>query len=278
VDTSGATVQTDLLNPDSMGQPLGGGPPETTTCLGTPFGATVWFDFHPQIPGGVQIDANGFDTVVTVYEYNVANPAIKSVVKCSSTAGVGERLQLPRVQKGKYYTVQVGGAGAATGMLDFQFGFFGDTDDDRVLDEEPDKCPDVPGIREAGGCPPELRASPRVRSLTKPGGVRIVGVDVSSLPKGAKVEARCKRCKGSKRSQTAVARTSQLTLRKLTGLLVPTGAKLEILVTRSKTKSGRYRHGAIGNYFSYTAGASGLGKRVDRCLKVGKRTPSKQCT
>ena len=98
VDTAGATTQLDLLNPDSMGQPLGGGPPEPTTCGTTPFGATVWFDFHPESPGGVEIDANGFDTVVTVYEYNVANAAIKRVVKCLSTAGVGERLQLPSVQ------------------------------------------------------------------------------------------------------------------------------------------------------------------------------------
>jgi hypothetical protein len=108
--------------------------------------------------------------------------------------------------------------------------------------------------------------------------VRLAGVDVSSLPKGAKVQARCARCKGSTRSQSAVARTSQVTLRKLTGLFMPVGAKLEIFVTRSKTKAGRYRHGAIGNYFSYTAGARALGKRVDRCLKVGKRTPSTKCT
>src|SRR5215210_2605573 len=66
-DTTEATTQADLFNPNRNGAPLGGGEPEPTSCRGTAFGKTVWYDLAPQVDGGVQIRATGIPTVVAVY-------------------------------------------------------------------------------------------------------------------------------------------------------------------------------------------------------------------
>src|SRR3954462_13940868 len=60
-DTTEATTQTDLFNPNRGGQPLAGGAPEPLDCKGTAFGKTVWYDLAPKVDGGVQIRATGFN-------------------------------------------------------------------------------------------------------------------------------------------------------------------------------------------------------------------------
>src|SRR5262245_47822049 len=70
VDTTEATTQTDLFNPSKEGAPLGGAGPESTSCNGTPFGKTVWYDLQPPADGGLEIKTAGFDTVVAIYEWN----------------------------------------------------------------------------------------------------------------------------------------------------------------------------------------------------------------
>src|SRR5690349_15309011 len=71
VDTTEATTQPDLFNPNRDGQPLGGYIAEPTDCAGTAFGKTVWYDLAPPVDGGLQIRAGGtgFQAVVAVYEY-----------------------------------------------------------------------------------------------------------------------------------------------------------------------------------------------------------------
>jgi hypothetical protein len=276
VNTTGATTQpTDLFNPNRAGLPFGGGQPETLTCRGATFGATVWYDFAPEIAGGVEIVAGGYDTTVAVYEYDPRTARIGGLVACDATPGAGEQLQLPKVEAEKSYTIQVGGAGGATGLLDFKFGFFGDRDEDGVLDEGGDKCRSVPGIREAGGCPPTLATTVRVGASPAAGGVRLASLSVSKVPVGAKVQARCGRC-GS--SQTRVASKSTVDMTKFAGRFLRAGTKLEILVTRKRSGTGRYRFGAIGNYYRYDVRSGGLSARIERCLKPGKTTPLKDCT
>ncbi len=78
------------LQPRPDGLPLGGGDPEPTTCGdGGSFGKTVWWDFKPPSPGGVQIRANGgFDVVVAVYTWSEtarASPA-RSVARTMKRA------------------------------------------------------------------------------------------------------------------------------------------------------------------------------------------------
>ncbi|HET6546903.1 MAG TPA: hypothetical protein VFG79_00510, partial [Solirubrobacter sp.] len=70
VDTTEATTQTDVFDPSSTGQTLGGGKPEPAVCDGVPFGKTVWYDLAPQADGDVAIRATGFPTVVAVYQWS----------------------------------------------------------------------------------------------------------------------------------------------------------------------------------------------------------------
>jgi hypothetical protein len=274
VDTSAATVQPDLFDPDKEGMKLGGGPAENIRCGQSEFGATVWYDFAPEVAGGVEIVAGGYDTVVSVYEYDVRTAKITRAVTCANRPGAGEDVLVPKVKRGAHYTIQVGGAGATAGMLDFKFSFYGDRDEDDVLDLS-DKCPRIPGVSEAGGCPPELRVAPRVGWTTAAGGARLERLSVLSVPVGARVEARCRRC-GLR--QVRVAHGPVVSLPQFVGRLLPDGAALELLVTRAHTSAGRYRFGAVGNYFRYTVRNGRLSARTDRCLQPGSTTPRRRCS
>ena len=141
VDTTDATVQADLFNPNASGQPLGGAGPENTTCDGVSYGKTVWYDFHPESNGDAQINVSGFDTVVTVYEWNLQTSQITSTLMCKHAAQV----DLLSLKKGHSYTIQIGGANGAAGALHFELDWFADADGDGIYDAQ-DACPKDPGI------------------------------------------------------------------------------------------------------------------------------------
>jgi hypothetical protein len=107
-----------------------------------------------------------------------------------------------------------------------------------------------------------------------PGGVRLTTISVTRVPVGTRVEARCGRCG---KSQVRTARKETVSLTAFAGRFVRAGDKIEIFVTRSKTTSGRYRHGAIGNYYRFFARSGGVSPRLDRCLKPDSKTPLKRC-
>jgi hypothetical protein len=275
VNTTEATVQADLFNPNRDGLPLGGGGPEPTSCGGTSFGHTVWYDFLPEISGGAEIMATGYDTVVAVYEYDVQTSRITRQIACENRGG-GEDLILPAVRAGRAYTVQVGGVGAATGALDFSFLFFGDRDADGVLDEEPDECLELPGVNAAGGCPPTLNATVSLSWNLTTAGIEFTTALVRGAPRGARVEARCRRCglrRAAVRSRGGVVR-----LRRLAGRSAPSGAVLEVFVTQGRRGSGRFRYGAIGTYVRYVFSADGIRRRTTRCLPPGSKKPARRCT
>jgi hypothetical protein len=271
VDTTEATTQSDTFNPDKDGLPLGGGPPEPTSCGSTTYGKTAWWDFRPQSPGGVEIKASGgFDVVVAVYEWSSTTSKITRRVACQNAAPGSEDVLL-EVRKGTNYTVQVGGAGNTGGPLDFQLSYFRDRDGDGVFDAI-DDCPSLPGTTK-GGCPPELRAAPRF-GFDRPGnGVIIRSLTVDDVPKGARAEVRCRHC-GRAVSRTA-RRSGSINLRGFLGRLVRTGDAIEIRVSMARRKRGRFRYGAIGKYYRYPVTSAGLGKRVLRCLNPGSRKPVK---
>ena len=262
-DTTEATTQAELFNPNRDGQPLGGGGPEPLDCKGTPFGKTVWYDLAPQVNGGVQIRASGFQTVVAVYEWSPQNSEITRLVDCTTNGGVDDLLL--NVKGKRNYTIQVGGAGGAAGALTFRADFFPDTDGDGILDDQPDKCKTVPGIERFGGCPPELKVVPSIGFDGSASGITIKRLLVDRVPKGAKVVAKCKGCG----SQTVKAkRFGRVSLSKLVGKNVAAGTKIEIRVTLGKTGSGTYVYGATGSYFEWPVRAGGLGARLTRCLNV----------
>jgi hypothetical protein len=271
VDTTAATTQDDLFNPNGDGRPLGGDGPENLTCRGTRFDKTVWYDFHPKVDGGVEITASGFDAVVTVYEWNPRNSKITKKIACRDTTGTTERLDLPRnVEAGKSYTIQIGRVAGpekiATGLLTVGLDFFADTDDDGVLDEEPDKCPTTPGLSRFGGCPPELNIAPSLNFDDAPGGISINRLVVARVPKGAKVTGRCGGCP----TQTVRARRAgTVTLNKLVGHHVRAGSKVQLRVTMRRTGRGKYKYGATGKLITWPVLNGGIGTKKERCLHVG---------
>ena len=274
IDTTEATTQPDMFNPDKDGLPLGGGDPEPTSCNGgSSIGKTAWWDFQPPSAGGIQIKANGgFDVVVAVHTWSASTSRITSTVLCQNDSAGSEDVVIEKVRKGTNYTVQVGGAGNTGGPLSFDLTWFPDRDADGVFDAL-DKCDLRPGIERFGGCPPELRSAPRIRYDGVAGGIRVTTLAVDDVPKGGRVEVRCGRC-GGKVSRRAT-RTGVLKIGGFVGRTVRTGDRVEVRVTMARTGSGRYKYGAVGKYFRWPIAAGSLGDRFSRCLQPGSRKPTK---
>ena len=246
VNTVEATTQADLFAPEVA---AGGGGPENTVCKGRAFGKTVWYDLHPD-----------------VYEFDNRSAKILRSVGCSAEPGTQDFI-VPRVEGGRHYTIQVGGIdagaglGPAFGALQITFQFFADRDDDNIFDPL-DDCPDQPGVRAAGGCPPTLRSTPKLTAAPTSSGITVKKLSVTAT-KGAKVEVRCrKRCSG-KQARTAGIVSFPL----LRGRSLPAGAVIEIFVTKANS---------IGAYTRYEI-VRGNFKRVDRCLRPGSHTPRRTC-
>ena len=264
-DTAEATVQSDLFEPDKDGMPLGGAGPEMTLCNGVPFGKTIWYDAHSKkTAGGAQISAQGFDTVIALYRYDVNNPAKLTLLGCQNS-GVGETLNVEELQRDASYTIQVGGVGGAGGPLVFDWLFLPDRDGDRVYDETPDECPTIKGPTTEGGCPPRL--SPSVDfSLT--GLVRFTAAKIGLLPKGTRVSVRCRRC-GVHSTLTVHRANRRVSLRALVGRTAPNGAVIDVVATHPKRRSGRFQFGAIGAWRRYVVRAGKLVGPQRYCMKPG---------
>ena len=276
VDTAEATTQPDMFNPDKDGLPLGGGDPEQTTCDdGTSFGKTAWWDFRPPSAGGIQIKADGgFDVVVAVYTWSSSTSKITGRVLCQNAAPGSEDVVIDEVRKGTNYTIQVGGANGAGGPLNLLFDYSPDTDGDGILDDAPDECRKLPGIERFGGCPPELRAAPRISYSVSGTSLRVTSLSIDDVPKGARAEVRCGRCGGGRVTRRA-RRAGTLRLPGFAGRTVPAGDRIEVRVTLGKTGTGRYRHGAIGKFYRWPVEPGRLGRRQTRCIRPGVRTLSR---
>jgi hypothetical protein len=263
VDTSEATTQPDLFNPNRDGQVLGGGDPEPLACKGTAIGKTVWYDLAPATNFGIALRATAaFGAVVAVYEWNPADSKIKRLVDCSANA-VADDLLIDLDAK-KSYTIQVGGAGGAGGPVTLKMESFQDGDNDGVLDAL-DKCEKVPGVERYGGCPPKLDTNARLSVDYTASGVLIKRLWVEHVPKGAKIVARCGGC-GSQTVKAKKAGTVNLT--KLIGRAVSAGKTVEVSVTMKAGGSGIYKFGATGRYRKWPIKAGALGATFDRCLNA----------
>jgi hypothetical protein len=255
-NTAEATVQPDVFAP-----PKSGGPAELTACQGAGYGHTVWYDFYPDTSGLVQLQASGYDAVVSLVEFNrqTLMPDLGSV-QCSNASGGGatEKL-LTAVTGGKAYTIQIGAVGDG-GPLVFQFDFLRDTDRDGVLDNV-DSCPRLAARGSKRGCPPRLSADATLRAQPTANGVMLLGLSVSA-PHGARVRVTCSAgCSPQARTASAVG------FPKLRGAQLRAGSTLAIFVTRP---------GAIGTYLRYRI-ARGNFAKVKRCLNPGSRTPRTSC-
>jgi hypothetical protein len=165
-NTDEATVQED---PDLFGD-SGGAFPEVTLCdLGSRqahYGKTVWWIFFPDVDGVVRVQASGFDAVIGLVPYDRATdePFYDEWFCADDPAATTTETEFFDVQRGRAYTVQIGGWGgdegdpgagpdnAASGDLEFFFDFFPDSDGDTILDQD-DDCDTTPGLDKFKGCP-----------------------------------------------------------------------------------------------------------------------------
>ena len=270
-DTTEATTQTDLFNPSATGAPLGGGAPESTTCKGTSFGKTVWYDLAPQADGDVVIRATGFATVVAVHEWSAQTSRIVSTVDCSANAAVEDLVVSVRAKR--RYTIQVGGAGGVGGPLNLKVDYLPDRDRDGQYDPL-DKCPSVAGIERFGGCPPELGSRPRLTFGNTSTGIQITRLWVERVPKGGKVVVSCGGCG----SQTVRARrTGTVELSRFVGRTPNAGATISVKVTMARSGSGTYRFGATGKFQSWRVRVAGIKASPERCLNV-RTGKSERCS
>lgn len=277
VDTTEATTQGDLFQPDRDGAPLGGGPPEPLLCGAATVGKTVWFDFTPPVDGGIEVSAQGFDTSIAVYRYDVRSSGLEKLLGCSATPGIGETFVVPhRVIAGRSYTVQVGGAGegtaAAAGALQFGFQFFADRDGDSILDAQPDRCPDLPGVSSYGGCPPPLKPTVTYSYAPAGGGIKLTRLIVGGAPKGASI-----RVSAGGRTAKASGDGGPVKIGKLAGATVRNGGALLVRVTMPRSGEGQYRYGAVGAHYRYPVSSGRVGTRTERCTLPGSSKPRKSC-
>jgi hypothetical protein len=259
--TTEATVQSDLYNP-----PKSGGLPEITTfdrCRNTAgassYGHTVWYDFYPDVSGLVRIRASGYDTVISVFEFDARTGRPNYDTRQCINASASTDEELFASVRGKHsYTVQIGGANDAAGNLAFAFDFLADADRDGVLDSA-DQCRTLKG-RAPTGCPPRLSAEVTLRASPTANGIQLIAVDVTA-PRGSRVQVTCPGCG----RQAKTARTVRFP--GLRGTRLSAGSKLRIYVTKP---------GAIGAYIQYRIVAGNFVK-TKRCLLPGSRTPRTRC-
>jgi hypothetical protein len=213
-DTSAATVQSDIFSP-----PQRGGPPEVTGCEGVSEGRTIWYDFYPDANGLVRIRTSAeFGTVMAVMPYDAKSllPDIGQR-KCAVNQIAHTQELFDEVKAGVPYTIQLGGASGAAGMLEFLFDYL---------------------VK-----PKHLHAEATLTAQPLRGGVRILSLVVNA-PKKAHVLVRCTRdC----RPQAQTARA--LAFPKLRGIVLRSGSALKIYVTASR-EVGTYieytaRHGGL---------------------------------
>ncbi len=178
---------------------------------------------------------------------------------------------IPRVSAKTNYTIQVGGANGAGGPLNLLFDYFPDTDGDGILDDAPDKCRTQPGIERFGGCPPELRSSPRVTYQWPATALRITALEIDDVPKGARAEVRC----GRKVTRQATRRGT-LKIGGCAGRTIGAGSKIQIRVTLGRTGKGQYRYGAVGKYYRWPVSA-GPARQAQDELPAARLAQAHKC-
>jgi hypothetical protein len=236
-NTAGATVQTNILDPCGRAK-CPHGPAELTNCHGVSYGKTVWYDFYPDADGQVRIRTSGFDNVIAVMPFNpkTALPDTGQATCVHQSHFPSEQLITP-VQRGRAYTIQVGGVGNAGGMLRMLFDYF------------------VPPAQ-------RLTAQATLTAEQAASGLQLLGLSVATV-KQAHVSVSC----GGRCSPQTATGAANEKFPKLKGLKLPKGSKLTIEVTEP---------GAIGVYIQYDITAHSFVKRT-LCLEPGSKVPQRSC-
>jgi hypothetical protein len=280
-DTTAATTQSDLFNPDPFGTVTSGGGRETTDCNGRSYGNTIWYDIRPKLDAGVELQAAGFGSVIALYQYSPTTFHITRALGCQASASLSNDYVYPfELHGGRKYSVQIGGlqtpAGFQSGRVEFKLSLLTDRDADGTYDVL-DKCPTLQGVGKFAGCPPTLHPFPRYDYVSLgDGGVQPTVLEIDQIPSGARVQVRCQGC-GVSESAAAGPHANSAKITAFDGKSLGSGDKLEIFVTKSRSGNKLYRFGAIGSYISYTARDGQLTDRVLRCLMPRSMTPLRTC-
>ena len=257
-DTTNATVQGDVFNP-----PQSGGPGQPTTCQGTSYGRTVWYDFYPDVNGVVQLRASGYDTTLAVVPFNrsTGRPNFDRT-QCVNQSTSTTEVFLVEVARGDAYTVQIGGAGGIGGPLEFLFDFLADTDGDSVLDDV-DRCDRLAGTQSNSGCPRSQRFNAKLRARATSTGIEIDSLTVTT-GRGSRVVVTC-----SSGCRRQVVRRARGTVRfpALRGVALNAGTRLEVRVTRK---------GFFGDVKRFTILPGNL-KSIERCTNPGSKKLRRKC-
>jgi hypothetical protein len=263
VATGEATVQGDLLAPPSVG-----GPPEPAVCDAdhTAYGKTVWWRFHPDVDGRIEVQAVGFDTTLALIPFaGLASPSPQGYA-CAGKRDDTIETMSQAVEAGSSYAVQVGGtadaAGTiASGTLQVTFKFLPDRDGDGVLDDD-DECPTTPGT--VNGCPPQIIARVTYDFVERPGGVKLRRLQLRGAPSGARLDVRCSRGCAHRRLYVRAPVTA---VRELAGRFFAPGMRIELRVTKT---------GYVGDYIRLQVEGDHVSS-THRCLRPGSDVPRRSC-
>jgi hypothetical protein len=275
-----ATTQSDLFNPDSMGQPLGGGGPEPTNCRGAIYGNTIWYDINPAVPEQVELLTSGVPNVIALYQWSGLTSKITRRIGCQdqATASPNDYAVGVELKKGRHYTVQVGGlrtaAGVSVGPISFIANIALDTDGDEVLDAQ-DACPRLPGIQRLAGCPPAIASSLTADWNGAGTGLTFTKFEIANIPSTATAKVTCS-C-GLHQTMTAGRHASAVAIPAMIGHTLQAGSTFQIWVTNKPSGKRDYRFGAIGAYRKYTVLAGSLSDPEKRCLMPGSMKPQLKC-
>ncbi|MGO9907574.1 MAG: hypothetical protein ACLPY3_17920 [Solirubrobacteraceae bacterium] len=235
-----ATTQNNIFSPCGLTNCPSGGA-EVTSCDGTSYGNTIWYDFYPNAKGLVSIRTQAlFDNVITVYQYNQQSLAPElGTAKCAvSSFGSGQLVA--SVKKGADYTVQVG-AISNPGPIHVLFDFF--------------KTP-----------PKRLSATTFLKASTLSNGLDLSSLTVSTA-RGAKVSVSCGGlCRSVSKSVPRFG-SNMLQFPSVSGVRMPSGSKLLIHVTAPHS---------IGALVQYTILPGNFSKQTF-CTEPGSSKPRSKC-
>lgn len=299
LDTTAATTQQDLFNPNGNGGPGSGGGAEPNQCGQSIYGKTAWTVFFADRPGRIDVSTAGaFDSVIGLIPFRGPSdpaPLLTGAVCTDRLSGFSESFsEPPVVVQGLWYGVQVGG------YQDPQSGAIGGGPMEVKFEYRKPLTVSGDAI---------LRGAPTSR------GVRLRELEVNRVARGARVQVRCRgaRCSVTRNAGAAsasvferpvgaadasVARAggpagmstahgdytirveqsasrearpkarAARTFRLLRGKTLNSGVRIEVRISDP---------GKFGKYFTWTVKRGSVSKKTQRCMQPFESTPRRRC-
>ena len=235
-----ATVQSNIFSPCGLATCPSGGA-EETSCNGTSYGNTIWYDFYPNAKGLVSIRTQAlFQNVIALYRYNTQSlEPDPSTAQCS-VASLGSGQLVASVNKGASYTLQVG-AVSNPGPIHVLFDYF--------------KTP-----------PRRLSASTFLKAGTLTNGLQLSSLTVTTA-RGVKVSVSCSGFCSAVSKTVPKFGSDTLRFANVSGVQMPAGSKLLIHVTAPHSIGALIQYSILpGNFTKQTF-----------CTEPGSNKPRTTC-